>query len=119
VPAKLSQSEARKFLGQPAKSKYHAKAVDTVEGYFPSQKEYRRWCELKAMRDAGDIEGLEHGVSMPINVNGQHVCTYVADFTYVRDGRLVVEDTKGVRTAVYKLKAKLVLATRGVKIVEL
>lgn len=31
---------------------------------------------------------------------------YVADFAYTEDGISVVEDVKGVRTAVFKLKAE-------------
>jgi hypothetical protein len=31
----------------------------------------------------------------------------VADFRYHENGRLVVEDTKGMETAVFKIKAKL------------
>lgn len=32
---------------------------------------------------------------------------YVADFVYKKNGRFVVEDVKGYRTEVYKLKRKL------------
>ena len=34
---------------------------------------------------------------------------YEADFSYRRDGRLVVEDFKGVETPVFRLKRKLLL----------
>ena len=33
--------------------------------------------------------------------------TYTADFKYVEHGHLVVEDVKGVRTQVFRVKAKL------------
>lgn len=32
---------------------------------------------------------------------------YVADFTYYKDGKFIVEDTKGFQTDIFKLKAKL------------
>ena len=32
---------------------------------------------------------------------------YIADFTYMQDGKLIVEDTKGYRTKEYQLKKKL------------
>jgi hypothetical protein len=35
------------------------------------------------------------------------ICSYVGHFRYGRDGVAVVDDVKGVRTAVYRLKRKL------------
>jgi len=34
---------------------------------------------------------------------------YVADFSYLEDGIVIIEDVKGMKTAVYKLKKKLLL----------
>lgn len=34
---------------------------------------------------------------------------YIADFSYKKDGKLIVEDVKGKKTDVYKLKRKLFL----------
>ena len=47
-------------------------------------------------------------------------CKYVADFVYtdVEPGETVVEDTKGFRTEVYKIKRKLMLKVHGIKIKE-
>lgn len=58
---------------------------------------------------------------MPINVNGSLICSYVADFTYTdnKTEKLVVEDVKGYRTDVFKIKKKLVEATyKPLKIIE-
>lgn len=43
---------------------------------------------------------------------------YYADFVYQQDGRQVVEDAKGVRTADYIIKRKLMLERYGIKIRE-
>lgn len=43
---------------------------------------------------------------------------YYADFVYQQDGRQVVEDAKGVRTADYIIKRKLMLWRYGIKIRE-
>jgi hypothetical protein len=43
---------------------------------------------------------------------------YIADFVYRENGRQVVEDTKGVRTADYIIKRKLMLWLYGIKIRE-
>lgn len=45
-------------------------------------------------------------------------CVYIADFEYRENGRLVVEDVKGVRTEAYKIKRKLMLWRYGIKIRE-
>jgi len=85
---------------------------------FDSKKEARRYLELKRLQAAGAITALRLQVRFPLRVNGVAVGKYVADFVYVRDGRRVVEDVKGVRTAVYKLKCKLMLAVHGIEILE-
>jgi hypothetical protein len=43
-------------------------------------------------------------------MNGTKVFTYKADFSYFTDKERVVEDVKGFKTPVYKLKKKLVEA---------
>jgi hypothetical protein len=40
----------------------------------------------------------------------------VADFTYIQDEKYIVEDYKGVETAVFRLKKKLMLAVHGIDI---
>ena len=68
------------------------------------------------MERAGIISGLERQVKYELqpkyrNGNDQLIraINYVADFEYIDNasGRLVIEDVKGQRTAVYKLKKKL------------
>ena len=46
-------------------------------------------------------------------------CSYIADFVYKdKDGKTIVEDTKGFRTETYLIKRKLMLFIHGVKIHE-
>ena len=46
-------------------------------------------------------------------------CSYIADFVYLdKNGVQVVEDTKGVRTDVYRIKRKLMLLKYGISIHE-
>lgn len=87
---------------------------------FDSKAEYARWQELVILQKAGKIMELERQVKFPLFVGEVLVCTYVADFTYKDTGRCAtfVEDVKGVRTAIYRLKKKLMLAVLGVKIKE-
>lgn len=93
--------------------KYHARKT-TVDGItFDSRKEADRYLVLKSMEKDGLIEDLRRQVRYELvpafDVDGRHYrpIYYVADFAYVEDGKEVVEDVKGMRTDVYKLKSKL------------
>ena len=96
----------------------------TVDGYrFASRAEARRYAELRLMALAGEIAGLELHPRFQLVVNGQSVGAYVADFAFTdaATGRRVVEDVKGgqaTRTAVYRLKRRLMLACHGIEITE-
>ena len=99
--------------------KYKNQPVHTDEGYFASQAEHRRWCLLKLRQRAGEIEGLKRQVTYQLNVNGFHICDYIADATYTEikpAPGFVVEDAKGVETKDFKIKAKLFEAIFGFKI---
>jgi hypothetical protein len=100
--------------------KYGARAcvIDNIS--FPSRKEGNRYTELKLLQRAGKISDLEWQIPYDIEVNGIHVCQYIADFRYwdVEKKRQVVEDAKGFKTDVYRLKRKLVRACYGIDIIE-
>lgn len=92
----------------------------TVDGIpFDSRHEATQYLALKAREQMGEITDLELQVKFPIVVNGQKVCAYIADFVYRERGQKVIADAKGVKTAVYRLKKKLVKAVYGLDIVEL
>ncbi len=99
-------------------------AVSTmVDGIrFASKKEAGRYQELKLLKKAGEITGL---ILQPVfelyELHGQRVAKYIADFAYTDQttGRRVIEDVKGVRTPVYKLKKRWVEAQYGITIVEI
>lgn len=105
-------------------SKYHAKktVVDGIE--FDSAKEAKRYAKLRALEDAGKIQGLR--LQVPFELVPSFECDgvkyrgmkYVADFVYYRDGKVVVEDCKGFKTAEYKLKKKLMAYINHVNIEE-
>lgn len=106
------------------RSKYHANRT-TVDGItFDSRKEADRYLVLKGMEEDGSIEDLRRQVRYELipafDVDGKHYrpVYYVADFVYLEDGREVVEDVKGMRTDVYKLKSKLFARRYGMRIRE-
>ena len=101
------------------RSKYRA-VKTVVDGIrFDSKLEARRWRELVLLQEAGAISLLQRQAKWPIWWDSHLICTYVADFTYRRtNGEYVVEDAKGMRTATYNLKKKLMLAAYGISIQE-
>ena len=103
------------------RNKYGAKKVTASDGsVFDSKREFHRWCELRLLERAGKITGLQRQVSYELipKQDGERACSYIADFTYYENGNLVVEDCKGHRTDVYKLKKKLMLWVHGIRIKE-
>lgn len=108
------------------RSKFNAKKT-TVDGIvFDSKREAARYVELKLLERAGAIKDLRLQVRYELipafDVDGKHYrpTSYVADFVYVdtKSGEEVVEDCKGFRTEVYKLKAKMFAHKYGVSIIE-
>ena len=104
----------------PSPSKMH-NVRTKVDGFtFDSLSEAKRYGELKIEEMAGIITDLEIHKPFSLNVNGVHICDYESDFTYRRDGRLVVEDVKSKPTVtrLYRVKNKLMLAVLGITIQE-
>lgn len=111
------------FRKSKGNSKYHAQKSN---GYA-SRKENRRANELKLLERQGLIKHLREQVRYEIiprqyGPDGkllERPCYYIADFVYTdKNGNLIVEDTKGYRTEVYKIKRKLMLYTHGIRITE-
>ena len=124
-------------------SKYKNKKVVLPDGtVFDSEKEYKRWCELRLLEKAGEIQNLQRQVPFVLiptqneevvrfskktgkqlkskMKTAEQACVYYADFTYLENGKLVVEDVKSeaTRTDLYKIKRKLLLERYGIKIKE-
>ncbi len=116
----MSAEQYRETAGKAKAHKYHAKPI-VIDGIrFASTAEGTRYANLKHMERAGMIEGLVLQPRFPLEVNGHRIGTYVADFLYYDNERQarVIEDVKGVRTPVYRLKKKLMLALHGIEITE-
>lgn len=100
-------------------NKYGARKT-TIDGLtFDSKAESRRWRELQMLEKAGEIRDLGRQTAFDLTVNGVKVCKYVADFCYWENDAYVVEDVKGVKTAAYVIKRKLMLACHNIAIKEI
>lgn len=96
--------------------KYHNKIVEIDNIKFASKKEAKRYGELKLLEKADIIKNLELQKKFELqpsytNNNNENIraINYIADFFYYDNekGLFIVEDTKGYRTDVYKIKKKL------------
>lgn len=107
-------------------NKYNAKRVTAPDGQkFDSKKEYRRWLELKLLERAGRITDLKRQVKYDLlptqkkpSGGSEIKVSYIADFVYWKNGKIVVEDVKGKKTDAYILKRKLMLYMHGIEILE-
>jgi len=100
------------------KNKYRA-IKTTIDGIkFDSMKEGARYRQIKLLEKAGKITDLELQPKYDLIVNGKKVGFYKADFRYIEEGKLVVEDVKGMKTAIYNLKKKMIKAIYDIDIFE-
>ena len=102
----------------PSRSKYSAKRTD---GYA-SKKEAKRAAELELLAKIGWICKLEKQPSfilVPKDELGRAVY-YLADFKYFdrKQQAWIVEDVKGFRTPLYRLKRRLMWSIHGIRIQE-
>lgn len=121
-----------------SKNKYKNKKIAVDGQIFDSKKEARRFQHLRLLERSGAIKDLQTQVKFiliptqrepdTIGVRGgrkkgkllEREVAYIADFVYTTsDGIQVIEDTKGIRTADYIIKRKLMLYIHGIKIKEI
>lgn len=118
---------AQKLGQQITQKKYHNEPDTRGEIRFDSRKEARRYDALLLMLRAGKISDLKLQPQFTLHEayttpEGKRVqaIRYQADFSYVKDGRLVVEDvkSKATKTRVYGIKKKLMREKFGIEITE-
>jgi hypothetical protein len=103
------------------RNKYGAKKVIINGIKFDSKKEAERYIILKGMEDREEISFLELQPRFILQESFKHEgkthrkIEYVSDFKYWKDGDHVIEDVKGMKTDVYRLKMKLFLKKYGGK----
>lgn len=102
--------------------KYHAKQkiVDGIK--FPSTKQANRYLELILLERAGVIQNLKtdetHKADLTFELQPKfrtrtgraiRAIKYIGDFSYTENGIDVVEDAKGFKTKVFRIKEKMML----------
>ncbi len=107
----ISLAEYHKQFGGGRKTavkrnKYNAVKIEKDGVKFDSQKEYKRYIELTAQMQRGEIQDLKCQVKFElapkVKIAGEKrakpALRYFADFTYLRDGVQIVEDVKSAVT---------------------
>lgn len=98
-------------------NKYYNRKT-TIDGItFASKKEALRYQELKFLEIAEEIKELTLQPKFLLQEGFKHngrtyrKIEYIPDFSYVRteDDILVIEDVKGVKTDVFRLKEKMLI----------
>lgn len=104
------------------KSKYGNRKMQVDNIAFDSEKEGRRYQDLKLLLQAGEISDLKMQVKYELNQGGTYRYCYIADFTYLSGGVLFVEDVKPFSkgeyylTPTFKKKMKLMKKIHGINI---
>lgn len=100
----LKQSDKTKTA---KRNKFNAQKIELDGMTFDSKKEHKRYIELKAMQQRGEIFGLEHHTKFELapktKLEGEKrakpALRYFADFTYYNiTGEYIVEDVKSAAT---------------------
>lgn len=111
-------NQAIKLNGSTKVNKYRNKITIVDDITFHSKKEADRYLVLNYHQKIGLISGLELQKKYALNVNGTLICSYIADFVYMKDGIQIVNDVKGFKTRIYSLKKKLMKAVHNIEILE-
>ena len=133
-----SQSELDAFLGATARlatkrRKFRNTPVEVDGVRFDSKLEAKYYAALQLREKAGDIRNLRRQVTFALDVNGQTVCAFRADFVFEERAPVetlwgederwvsVVADCKSPvtrREPAYRIKSKLMKAVHGITIRE-
>ena len=113
-----NHTEQKEIKEQSSKYKAEKTTVDDIT--FDSKKEAIRYNELKLLEKIGVITNLKRQVPYVLIEKSEYGRTirYLADFVYVEKGETVVEDCKGVKTPIYRLKKRLMAEKYGILIKE-
>ena len=100
------------------RNKYNARKTQVNGHTFDSQRAARRYRDLQLLERAGRIHSLRLQVPYPLEVAGEQIGKYVADFVYTENDEEVIEDSKGYRTPLYRWKKKHVEAQYKITLTE-
>lgn len=104
---------------KPRRNKFGAVKTMANGILFDSKLEASEYLKLLSREQAGEISDLQIQIPYRLEHDNKLICRYIADFVFTENGHVVVADAKGVKTAAYQLKKKLVKLILGIQIREL
>jgi hypothetical protein len=105
-------------------NKFGAKKTEVGGIKFDSKAEARRYQALLMLEKAGHIAGLTCQVPFVLAPSvkfegakrAKPAMRYIADFVYSENGKIVVEDVKGVITPLFQAKRHWLKAMHGIDV---
>lgn len=103
-------------MRQPLK---YGNKITVVHGIkFRSKGEANRYLELLLLVKARVISDLKLQEKHTLHANGVKVGTYTSDFEYIEGDFHIIEDFKGVRTALFVLKWNIMKTMYAIENIE-
>ena len=104
--AEYHKQYAPKTKPKSGRSKFNAQRIEKDGMKFDSVKEYKRYIELTARMQRGEISELrcqvKFALAPKVKLEGEKKAKpelrYYADFTYIENGKFIVEDVKSPGT---------------------
>lgn len=96
--------------------KFNAKRCEYSGIKFASKKELKRHQELELLQKYGEVIFFLRQVPFHLSGGVKYVCDYLV---FWASGDVTIEDVKGMRTPMYKLKKKQVQALYPITITEI
>ena len=97
------------------KHKFRAKPTECDDIKFSSQKEAKRYKLLKLLQEKGEVLFFLRQVPFHLTADIKYVCDFVV---FWANGEITIEDVKGFKTDIYKLKKKQVESLYPIQITE-
>ena len=123
---RMTAESYRASAERSGSNKYGAEPVEVDGIRFDSKREARRWCALRQLEMAGEIEDLQrqvvlilHGKDEALRTRTGKPMRITIDFSYVErsTGMRIYEDAKGKPTRDYEVR-RAVAAAQGVEVKE-
>lgn len=96
--------------------KFKAKPCEYDDIKFASKKEAKRYLELQSLKRLGEVVFFLRQTPFHLTGGVKYVCDYLV---FWKDGEVTIEDVKGMRTDMYKLKKKQVETLYPITITEI
>lgn len=96
--------------------KFKAKPCEYDDIKFASKKEAKRYLELQSLKKLGEVVFFLRQTPFHLTGGVKYVCDYLV---FWKNGEVTIEDVKGMRTDMYKLKKKQVETLYPITITEI